>query len=124
TALLAISRRSGRFSAFFGGTSPATAEVIGKDNEQLHHRRFVIHAEERRNIEAGVSTRSPGRSRSDDKTVVGFAANSLVGKTAKQEFHYAFYFFMREPKRIDQALGNCQIAAAISPQFFVDEMIE
>src|SRR5438876_11969188 len=93
TALLAISRRSGRFSAFFGGTGPAAAEVIRKDNEQLHHRRFVIHAKQRRDVETRISTWSPGRSRPDNETVVRFSPNAFVGKTAKEKFHSALQFF-------------------------------
>src|SRR5205807_1495901 len=62
----------GRCRSFAPGlsTRSATPEVVGEDNEQLHHRRLVIHPEQRRNIESHVVARPPGDRRSYDKTVV------------------------------------------------------
>jgi hypothetical protein len=46
TALfLPIASGSWGFSAFFFRRDRSAAKVIGEDNEQLHHRRFVVHAE-------------------------------------------------------------------------------
>src|SRR2546429_4177761 len=84
----------------------------------------MIHAEERRDIETCISTRSPSGGRSDDKAVVRFPANSLVGKAAKEKFHSTFQFFVAKPKWRDQALGEAPFAAAIAARFLFEEKIE
>src|SRR5437763_7692728 len=75
----------GRCRSFAPGLSArsATPEVVGEDNEQLHHRRLVIDPEQWRNIEAHVVTRPPGDRRSNDKTVVRRAPALFVAKGAE-----------------------------------------
>ena len=76
-----------------GGSNVAAAKVIRENHEQLHHRRFMIHSKQRRDIEAHVVAGSPGDGRPDDKTVVRSAAALFVAEAAKLAFDSSFQLF-------------------------------
>src|SRR3984893_16851718 len=73
---LTISSRSGGFAPL--PLSWFAAQIILEDCKELHFRRFVIHAKQRRDIQTGVAARSPSYSWSNNKTVVRSAAGALV----------------------------------------------
>jgi hypothetical protein len=117
-----ITRGRRRFaSGFF---THAGSEKIGKHGEELHLGRFMIHTEQRRNIEARIATRLPCGGRADNKAVIGSSAAFLVAEAAELKLDASFELFVRKKKWSEHTLRDAPFTAAVASDFLFEKGIQ